>query len=75
MANNALEDHSMEAHGDVTDAATKAVLAMAQAILSGFIPSVISSDLSLCHSADSVHVLELCSGMFDCTQCSGYSSA
>jgi len=32
-ANNTLEDHALEAQGDVTDAATKATSAVAQAIL------------------------------------------
>ena len=33
MANNVLEDHALEAQGDVTDAAAKATLSIAQAIL------------------------------------------
>jgi len=36
-ANNALEDHALEAQGDVTDAATKAVLSIAQAILTNML--------------------------------------
>jgi len=33
MANNALKVHALEAHGDVTDAATKVMSAVAEAIL------------------------------------------
>ena len=33
MANNVLEDHALEAQGDVTDAATKATSSVAQVIL------------------------------------------
>jgi len=45
MPNNVLEDHALEAQGDVTNAATKAVSSIAQAILTN-IPVATGSCLS-----------------------------